>query len=156
MYLNFSKVDLQFLSQEMDGLPTYITLLLYVIVFVAPGLLIAIVIICFVSGLCLLIYSTTNLLIAEGWLKLSSKVQGKYSSIQITPMINKSSIINIYQGRSQLCLPLTWPTAKQSLFSLCIQFIELLKGGLNYAIKYVLVYSSDTEFCTLSFYSRRS
>ncbi|KAK6633875.1 hypothetical protein RUM44_004482 [Polyplax serrata] len=92
---------------EMDGLPTYITLLLYVIVFVAPGLLIAIVIICFVSGLCLLIYSTTNLLIAEGWLKLSSKVQGKYSSIQITPMINKSSIINIYQGRSQLCLPLT-------------------------------------------------
>lgn len=97
-----------FLTQEMKSLPTYITLLVYAIVFVIPGLITAITVVCFVSGVCLLIYSSANFLTLENCVEIGSKTKSKYSVIQISPIINKNNFINVYSGQTQLCLPLTW------------------------------------------------
>ena len=96
--------------QELEGLPNYITFLLYLIVFVAPGLMIAIVVISFISGISLFIYSSFNLFKLEGWIKKHVIERKNYPSLKLSSFkITKpnENFHGSHEKGGQIFLPIT-------------------------------------------------
>ena len=99
-----------FVRQELEGLPNYITFLLYLIVFVAPGLMIAIVVISFISGISLFIYSSFNLFKLEGWIKKHVIERKNYPSLKLSSFkITKpnENFHGSHEKGGQIFLPIT-------------------------------------------------
>lgn len=86
--------------QSMDGLPAHINLLLYLVVFVIPMLQTSFMVIGFVAGVGLIIYCSIGYLFLIGFLQFDRHSKSKYTSIRISPMINKSHIVNISRKNS--------------------------------------------------------